>query len=136
LPGLALLLLRLALAAALAASGATAIAGAPDRSVASGVLGVLAVACSGALVLGAFTPAAGILAALVTLTLAASTGAVDATAGWRGARGDGLAFVVSVALVLLGPGAFSVDARLFGWREIVVPRAGRPAPGSGSSRPR
>ncbi len=27
------------------------------------------------------------------------------------------------ALALLGPGAFSVDARLFGRREIVIPRA-------------
>jgi uncharacterized membrane protein YphA (DoxX/SURF4 family) len=31
--------------------------------------------------------------------------------------------IMSAALVLLGPGAFSVDARLFGRREIVIPRA-------------
>jgi hypothetical protein len=30
-----------------------------------------------------------------------------------------------VTVALLGPGAFSVDARLFGRREIVVPRAAR-----------
>jgi hypothetical protein len=136
LPGLALLLLRLALAAALAVAGATAIAGAPGRGVAGAVLGWLAVASGGALLVGAFTPAAGILAAVVTVALAAPTGAVDAAVGLRGSRGDVLAFVVSVALVLLGPGAFSVDARLFGWREIVVPRPGRPAPGSGGSLPR
>jgi uncharacterized membrane protein YphA (DoxX/SURF4 family) len=130
LPGLGLLLLRLALAAALAASGAAAIAAASDTSGASGVLGLLAVASGGALLFGAFTPAAGILAALVTLaSAAASTASVDATVGWRVVRGDGLVLVVSVALVLLGPGAFSLDARLFGWREIVVPRAGRPASG-------
>jgi uncharacterized membrane protein YphA (DoxX/SURF4 family) len=29
--------------------------------------------------------------------------------------------MICVALVLLGPGAFSLDARLFGRREIVVP---------------
>jgi hypothetical protein len=32
---------------------------------------------------------------------------------------------VAAALVLLGPGALSIDARLFGRREIVVPRAPR-----------
>jgi uncharacterized membrane protein YphA (DoxX/SURF4 family) len=94
------------------------------------VLGLLAVASGAALLVGAFTPVAGILAALLIVALAVSTGTVDATVGLRSAQGDVLAFVVSVALVLLGPGAFSVDARLFGWREIVVPRAGRSAPGS------
>jgi uncharacterized membrane protein YphA (DoxX/SURF4 family) len=34
-------------------------------------------------------------------------------------------FVMTLALVLLGPGAFSVDARLFGHREIIIPDGGR-----------
>jgi hypothetical protein len=29
--------------------------------------------------------------------------------------------VISIALVCLGPGAFSLDARLFGRREIIIP---------------
>jgi len=34
--------------------------------------------------------------------------------------------VMSLALVLLGPGAFSLDARLFGRREIIIPESRRP----------
>jgi hypothetical protein len=33
------------------------------------------------------------------------------------------ATVIAVALVCLGPGAFSLDARLFGRREIIIPKA-------------
>ncbi|MFY9843991.1 MAG: DoxX family protein [Terriglobales bacterium] len=32
-----------------------------------------------------------------------------------------LATVITVALVCLGPGAYSLDARLFGRREIIIP---------------
>jgi len=32
---------------------------------------------------------------------------------------------ISLAIALLGPGAFSLDARLFGWKEIVIPPASR-----------
>ena len=35
------------------------------------------------------------------------------------------AAAMSAAVVLLGPGAFSVDARLFGRREIIIPPASR-----------
>jgi hypothetical protein len=33
----------------------------------------------------------------------------------------GLLLASTVSLVLQGPGAFSLDARLFGWREIIIP---------------
>ena len=36
--------------------------------------------------------------------------------------------IVCIALVLLGPGAFSLDARLFGRREIIIPDSERHQP--------
>lgn len=33
---------------------------------------------------------------------------------------------MSLALLMLGPGAFSLDARLFGRREIIIPEGRRP----------
>ena len=33
----------------------------------------------------------------------------------------GLAITIFVAIALLGPGCYSLDARLFGWKEIVIP---------------
>jgi uncharacterized membrane protein YphA (DoxX/SURF4 family) len=33
-----------------------------------------------------------------------------------------LAAVIATALICLGPGAFSVDARLFGRREVIIPK--------------
>jgi uncharacterized membrane protein YphA (DoxX/SURF4 family) len=35
---------------------------------------------------------------------------------------DLLAVMMAISLALLGPGAYSVDARLFGRREITIPR--------------
>ncbi|HET6975926.1 MAG TPA: hypothetical protein VFI24_06370 [Pyrinomonadaceae bacterium] len=34
--------------------------------------------------------------------------------------------VLSTAIALLGPGAFSIDARMFGRREIFIPHTTRP----------
>jgi uncharacterized membrane protein YphA (DoxX/SURF4 family) len=37
-----------------------------------------------------------------------------------------LVTVVAAAVLFLGPGALSVDARLFGRREIIIPKLARP----------
>jgi hypothetical protein len=78
------------------------------------------VVCGVALTIGIFTPVCSTLvAAGYALVLFMPFGAAVPP------RFDGVAAVVGLAaaaaLGLLGPGAFSVDARLFGRREIFIP---------------
>ena len=63
----------------------------------------IALVLAGCVLAGFLTPLAAIGAAAVSLFGSAP-----------------YAFAIAAALALLGPGAFSVDARLFGRREIVI----------------
>jgi uncharacterized membrane protein YphA (DoxX/SURF4 family) len=81
-----------------------------------GADGTLALASGALLLVGFLTPIA-----------AASSVLATAVGGFVAPLpGDALAslfvVIVSVAVVLLGPGAFSLDSYLFGRREIVIPQ--------------
>jgi uncharacterized membrane protein YphA (DoxX/SURF4 family) len=98
-----------------------------DRSgFATWATAVAAVVVGLALLIGLLTPVAGVAGAIGYLVAGCST----FLAGGDDGRGLGLTAldlaVMSIALVLLGPGAFSVDARLFGRREIIIPDGRRP----------
>ena len=67
-----------------------------------------------ALVLGLMTPVAGALAALYQLLSLAQ-------ASWPQAALLLAAATMAGALVLMGPGAYAADARLFGRRRLVLP---------------
>ena len=121
-PGLGLLLLRLAV-------GCTAVVTGVQRLVPSGssdlrVVGVLMLA-GGVLILAGFlTPvAAGTIA---VAQAAAALGWIATTSGGAPELQSAiLPALVSASVVLLGPGAFALDARLFGRREIVIPHEPR-----------
>jgi uncharacterized membrane protein YphA (DoxX/SURF4 family) len=70
------------------------------------------------LVVGLWTPIVG--------TVAAIAAAMHAWSDPADARTYVLLAALAAALALLGPGAWSIDARLFGWRRLEIrDRAGR-----------
>jgi len=74
----------------------------------------------GFLLAGFLTPILSPLAALECVGIALSWIPVAAWSLFEGRVAVAEMIVIAAAIALLGPGAYSVDARLFGWREIVI----------------
>jgi len=107
-PGVALLFMRLVIAVALATHAIVRLPrGAPTEPAA---LLWLSIVAGVFLLLGLWTPIAGAFMAIVALWRASSQ------------SGDPWTYVLlatlCAALVFLGPGAWSIDAYLFGWKRI------------------
>ena len=108
-PGLALLLVRMALGVMLmdGLSGRLAQLGSVWFLLAPGALAL-------ALCLGFLTPVVCVLSILLQVTtFLTAGGAIEAV--------HVCAVLNSVALAMLGPGGYSLDARLFGRRQVVFP---------------
>jgi uncharacterized membrane protein YphA (DoxX/SURF4 family) len=88
------------------------------------VIGLLGVLSGASLIVGAFTPVAGAIAGL-----SAAFGTLQSLSSFPHSVDASLPIVflvvMAASIVLLGPGAFSVDARLFGRREISIPPSPR-----------
>lgn len=91
------------------------------RTVVVDVLADVAVVVSAlALLIGFLTPMASLAAGLGCVSVAIAHSAAPAPYWLATTSGAWFIGAVAVALALLGPGAFSLDARLFGRREVVI----------------
>jgi uncharacterized membrane protein YphA (DoxX/SURF4 family) len=88
--------------------------------------GILAVTSGVLLLIGFLTPAASALMALAVMGIALSWFPPPAPRLFDAPLPAVLVVVIAVAVALLGPGALSLDCRLFGRREIIIPQAVRP----------
>jgi uncharacterized membrane protein YphA (DoxX/SURF4 family) len=93
----------------------------PNHSLVAWGMAALTFAGSAFLVIGLMTPFVAVLVAV---------GGITAVLSWILLPGQVLSdsyqailnlIVLSIAIALLGPGAFSLDARMFGRREITIP---------------
>jgi putative oxidoreductase len=111
-PGTGLVFLR-AVAAILAVQhGIAGLLRAPQPAVV--ILQLVAAAAAALVLVGFWTPVAGVLMAIAELCLALSHATDPSIHILLGALG--------AALAMLGPGAWSVDARLFGRKRIQIPQ--------------
>jgi uncharacterized membrane protein YphA (DoxX/SURF4 family) len=120
-PGIGLIFLRLTVAVNAIVCAIDAFVGPNSHAICAWAIGSLAMAVGAAIFVGFLTPAASAVATVGYLLMGVSPSLmIEANNHISALTAFNLA-AISGALVLLGPGAFSFDAHLFGRREIIIP---------------
>ena len=109
-PGRGLLLLRVVVVVILIHDGVAALIGVPQRE--SIALQVIAAIAGVFLLVGLWTPITGALVALTELWVALT--------GTDHLRSTLLLAAMGIAIAILGPGALSIDAHLFGRKRLDI----------------
>jgi uncharacterized membrane protein YphA (DoxX/SURF4 family) len=126
LPGAGLLLLRVVVGAALGGHGILCLLSSDRVSLVEVLSTVLLFSCCVGLLIGFLTPILSLLAGAESLGITFSWFPFQLLSPFESKLALVPIVAISAAIALLGPGAFSLDARLFGWKEIIIPPAGRP----------
>jgi uncharacterized membrane protein YphA (DoxX/SURF4 family) len=116
-PGLGLLLLRVLVGVTLIAQILSYV-GSTKLSVLSLVVTALVLIIASCLLVGFMTPVAAMIVGVGAIALAVSN-LFETNQTLLNV------IVLPIAIALLGPGAFSIDARMFGRREILIPNTPR-----------
>ena len=119
-PGLALLLLRLVVGGAASSQAWLFISANHGAVSASVVVALLAFVTGVALIIGFMTPIASVLLSAGSLLLTIDSSVPGHLLLFESGMARLEFIVMSVALISLGPGVLSLDARLYGRREIEV----------------
>jgi uncharacterized membrane protein YphA (DoxX/SURF4 family) len=121
-PGAGLLLLRVAAGTILFLEGiAYFVSNKPELGVSGWMVLGVTVALGLLLLIGFLTRYVALGAAVVAVGTAFSWFSRSNVGSLVTPTTSGLSVAIAVAVICLGPGALSVDARLFGRREIVIP---------------
>jgi len=98
---------------------------APGSNFESQCLGAVLVAGGALVSLGLLTPYAAMAVAIAIAYRELGALPMPPSVLLKGSLPRGIVCVLGVSVSLLGPGLFSLDFRLFGRREIVIPRRGQ-----------
>jgi uncharacterized membrane protein YphA (DoxX/SURF4 family) len=120
-PGVGLLVLRTALGVPLLVEGAALLADWRDTTSPLIVVALISVAAGAALQLGYSVGRGAVASAVSVIAVHFSSLHGEHLNLFSSRIACFLAISIAIALIFLGPGGFSIDARRFGRREIVIP---------------